>query len=813
MTATVTMKVTQVLTYMLWMLVASHFSTTSDGAGTINRHTVPCDVQRKACECNQDADECEFTLVIEQLQTFTSYKIEETGPTYSSDDIQATRVRYREEDGTPYYFNGTGHLRATLEFMNDPEISCITSNEDFAGISCTIPQTVDGKTYRPFLSVNGLVPGPTLIVNEGQVVIVNVLNRLISESTSLHWHGMDMRNTPWMDGALLISQCPINPGESYRYYFKAEPTGTYWYHSHRITQRLDGLFGGLVIKESSSRQGNLEQVLGVSIVDDPGNYTLNLHEWKRETAVNKATTIKGGLPFFPDSTLGEVPLPPSEQMAINITQPYMPFDRSLGPEGVEVGDIPFWSGLINGKGKHESVPYERSRLSVFTVEERKNYRFRLIGTQSLYAYKFSIDEHNLIVISTDGSLIEPIETQFIIIHIGERYDFILKANKPREEVEDYWIRAETLEVDINSNSLPYRSLGHVAEGILHYNASFNKSDPKTNADQKPRPVDYETIKTRSIPFNSTTCGMLDTSGCTAVNCPFPSFHSSYKISTCINPLFYRMLEPTPDNELPNSSVEALCTDCELFFNINSDHDAINGINMKLPSAPLQTQREDIYPTEFCGVPLTCRDGQLCDCVHVRDIQSFNKTIRFVLSSVGNEVNEGEGFSHPIHLHGHHFFVVGVGYGFYNPTNGFLSNRISDIACDNALCTSPRWATNESPSFAINNKTVRKDTVIVPAGGYVVIQFISDNPGYWFMHCHIESDLLEGMAVVINIAEKRQNPPPIDTKKCGNFWITNDTFYTKLAFDPNNNSGIRIQNSAGVVFLFASITLHSMLSLL
>ena len=145
--------------------------------------------------------------------------------------------------------------------------------------------------------------------------------------------------------------------------------------------------------------------------------------------------------------------------------------------------------------------------------------------------------------------------------------------------------------------------------------------------------------------------------------------------------------------------------------------------------------------------------------------------------MGNEVNEGEGFSHPIHLHGHHFFVVGVGDGFYDPTNGFLSNRISDIACDNALCTSPRWATNESPSFAINNKTVRKDTVIIAAGEYVVIQFISDNPGYWFMHCHIESDLLEGMAVVINITEKQQNPPPIDTKKCGNFRITNETFYT------------------------------------
>ena len=33
-----------------------------------------------------------------------------------------------------------------------------------------------------------------------------------------------------------------------------------------------------------------------------------------------------------------------------------------------------------------------------------------------------------------------------------------------------------------------------------------------------------------------------------------------------------------------------------------------------------------------------------------------------------------------------------------------------------------------------DSAVRKDTVIVPAGGYVVIAFVGDNPGYWFLHC-------------------------------------------------------------------------------
>ncbi len=55
---------------------------------------------------------------------------------------------------------------------------------------------VDGKMYRPCIAINGLVPGPTLVVNEGQVVVANVINALITETISIHRHGMDQRNTP-----------------------------------------------------------------------------------------------------------------------------------------------------------------------------------------------------------------------------------------------------------------------------------------------------------------------------------------------------------------------------------------------------------------------------------------------------------------------------------------------------------------------------------------------------------------------------------------------------------------------------------------
>ena len=266
-----------------------------------------------------------------------------------------------------------------------------------------------------------------------------------------------------------------------------------------------------------------------------------------------------------------------------------------------------------------------------------------------------------------------------------------------------------------------------------------------------------------------------------------------------------MLEEIPNSTLPDANPDPDCEDCELFFNIGSDNDSINGRNMRLPQAPLQTQKSDIFPSDFCNVNRPCPNGESCDCIHVREITTFNGTIRFVLSSIGNEVNTGEGFTHPIHLHGHHFQVIAIGYGTYNQSNGFLLSRREDLACDDSLCSSPGWV-GASPIFPANRKAVLKDTILVPAGGYAVVQFRSDNPGFWFMHCHIVPDLLEGMAVAINEVEKRPNPPPEGTKTCGDFRISQSLFYKKLAFDPNSSS-------AGVIASFAFVMVCSLLSMI
>jgi len=202
---------------------------------------------------------------------------------------------------------------------------------------------------------------------------------------------------------------------------------------------------------------------------------------------------------------------------------------------------------------------------------------------------------------------------------------------------------------------------------------------------------------------------------------------------------------------------------------------VNGRNFILPSSPPQTQTKKFEKNDIkCNLTVDCNPSTLeCSCVHVIKIPE-KETVQMIFSAIGIIDN-----AHPIHLHGHTFHVVHVGYPEYNSTTGFVGKHSSDIYCDDIdctkegcdpwRCTRPSWA--EPMVFYIDNKTVRKDTVMVPAGGYVVINFISDNPGWWFLHCHIEVHQLEGMAIIVHETTSKPMPPPTGMSKCGDFEIS------------------------------------------
>ncbi|KAF9871958.1 multicopper oxidase [Colletotrichum karsti] len=73
--------------------------------------------------------------------------------------------------------------------------------------------------------------------------------------------------------------------------------------------------------------------------------------------------------------------------------------------------------------------------------------------------------------------------------------------------------------------------------------------------------------------------------------------------------------------------------------------------------------------------------------------------------------------HPIHLHGHDFFILAQGSGTY------------------------------SSSVTLNTTNPpRRDTAMLPSSGYLVMAFETDNPGAWLMHCHIGWHTSEGFSM-------------------------------------------------------------------
>lgn len=69
----------------------------------------------------------------------------------------------------------------------------------------------------------------------------------------------------------------------------------------------------------------------------------------------------------------------------------------------------------------------------------------------------------------------------------------------------------------------------------------------------------------------------------------------------------------------------------------------------------------------------------------------------------------------------------------------------DIQCSNDLCHDAQWSDKSLGVMNVDRPPL-KDTVLVPVGGYVVVRFYTDNPGYWMGHCHQTEHLHEGMYV-------------------------------------------------------------------
>lgn len=234
-------------------------------------------------------------------------------------------------------------------------------------------ELVPGKPTEAW-AYNGMVPGPTIELREGDLVTIHFTNKL-KQATTVHWHGLHLPATS--DGSPLN---PVLPGASRDYVFRLQPgsAGTYWYHPHpdmTTTEQVSrGLYGALIVRPPKDPlEGIPERLL---VLSD-----------------NR---------FTPD---GAVDLPDHMSAAGNL-------DAQNGREG----DVFF----INGH-----------TMPSMAIRPGELQRLRIINAASARVYRLTVPGQKLIHVGDDGGLFEkPREVDELLLANSERVEFLVRGGAP-----------------------------------------------------------------------------------------------------------------------------------------------------------------------------------------------------------------------------------------------------------------------------------------------------------------------------------------------------------------------------------------------
>ena len=143
-------------------------------------------------------------------------------------------------------------------------------------------------TLRPGLTVmantyNGVVPGPALVVHQGDTLVLDYTNKGATPD-SIHLHGV--HDIPVaMDGVGGISQPLVPPGSHFVYRFVADQPGTFIYHTHDDEAMLDsGLYGAIIVEPSAPRP--VERGLAHDFLE-------MISSWRIQSATENHFTLNG----------------------------------------------------------------------------------------------------------------------------------------------------------------------------------------------------------------------------------------------------------------------------------------------------------------------------------------------------------------------------------------------------------------------------------------------------------------------------------------------------------------------------------------
>ena len=262
---------------------------------------------------------------------------------------------------------------------------------------------------RMATTVNGSVPAPVLRWKEGETVTLNVRN-LLSEPTSIHWHGLILPNE--MDGVPGLTFDGIAPGETFNYRFKVQQNGTYWYHSHSGFQEQTGLYGAIVIDPARSEPFDYDR-----------DYTVLLSDWSDESPARIYAKLKKLSHYynFNERTAGEL-FAQIKATGVKRTWKERAMWNQMRMSSRDLEDVSgyTYTYLMNGQTPREGWK------GLFNKGEK--IRLRFVNASAMTFFDVRIPGLKMTVVAADGQHIQPVSVDEFRIGVAETYDVIVEPS-------------------------------------------------------------------------------------------------------------------------------------------------------------------------------------------------------------------------------------------------------------------------------------------------------------------------------------------------------------------------------------------------
>ncbi|XP_029171325.1 laccase-1-like [Nylanderia fulva] len=483
-------------------------------------------------------------------------------PNNLSSPLECARTcNNKEKPKTCYY-------RFEAEVYSSLSRACDYCKPNTTNVFCNNCQCVpvDG-IGRTILTINRMIPGPSIDVCEGDKIVVDVVNNMEGEGLTIHWHGLFQKGSQYYDGPL-VTQCPIPAHSTFRYQFNANNVGTHFWHSHVGLQKMDGIFGSLTVRQSAKRDVNSY------LYDfDLSRHNFIISDWMHELASSR---LPGSL-----------------------------YDTKFqNPD----------SFLINGKGRYEDPESGIINTEIFRVKRNYRYRFRMVNAFcTTCASLLTVEGHNLTIIAADGVPVKPIVVDSIISASAERYDFVINTNN---RVDSYWIQLRAV------GSCERTSIQQLA--ILQYDGASDvpTTPPPTFNASLPAGIVLNPLDDKCDPSRTDAICMSNMESAIPVDKgilkkkPDAQFYLSFKFHQ------YDLQDLFAPNHFYKFIVGPGFTHTAA---------VINDIMFQFPSSPPLSQLRDIPPDRICNEthkPDSCGDD-ICSCTHIIKLP-YNGIIELVI---------------------------------------------------------------------------------------------------------------------------------------------------------------------------------------